>query len=157
MTNSFMETQWSMFEGSHGMRTELLDTLSDQDLLFSPGGTNMTLGELCREFGEIQHSYIESLKTFKQDWSYRNTEPGLATSVEKLKAWFAVLDADMEATLEAFSEDDLKKTIDRGYPFTVDVQLQIYLQALLIFFGKATIFIRAMNRPLPGAWQEWIG
>ena len=36
----------------------------------------MTLGALCREMGEIEHSYIQSLKTFQQDWSYRNMEAG---------------------------------------------------------------------------------
>ncbi|HEX2621157.1 MAG TPA: DinB family protein [Phototrophicaceae bacterium] len=157
MTNRFMEEYWSTIEGTHGMRTGLLDTLSDADLAFTPGGINMTLGELCKELGEIEYSYIESIKTFKQDWSYRNPEPGLANSVTKLKAWYQTLDSDMKATVSAMTDDDLKKTVDRGYPFTVDVQLQIYLQALLIFFGKATVFIKAMNRPLSQQLQDWIG
>jgi hypothetical protein len=152
-----MEEYWSTIEGTHGMRTGLLDTLSDADLAFTPGGINMTLGELCKELGEIEYSYIESIKTFKQDWSYRNPEPGLANSVTKLKAWYQTLDSDMKATVSAMTDDDLKKTVDRGYPFTVDVQLQIYLQALLIFFGKATVFIKAMNRPLSQQLQDWIG
>ena len=33
------------------LRNELLDILSDEDLKFSPGGENPTLGELCRELG----------------------------------------------------------------------------------------------------------
>lgn len=72
--NCFMQEQWSIFEDTHGMRTQLMVALSDADLAFSPGGQNMTLGALCREIGEIEHSYIESIKTLKQDWSYRNTD-----------------------------------------------------------------------------------
>lgn len=155
--NRFVQEQWSMFEGTHGMRTQLLDSLSDADLGFSPGGLNMKLGALCREMGEIEHSYIQSLKTFKQDWTYRNTEPGLETSVAKLKAWFQTLDADMKATVEALSDDDLKKPVERGFQVPVDIQMQIYLQALLIFFGKATIYLKAMNRPLSKQFQDWIG
>jgi hypothetical protein len=78
--------------------------------------------------------------------------------VSKIKAWYDKLDGEMKATLSSFSDEDIKKTIDRGgFSPSIDVQLQIYMQALLIFFGKATIFIRAMDRELPKQFQEWIG
>jgi hypothetical protein len=52
----------------------------------------------------------------------------------------------------------LKKTIDRGgYAMPVDLQLDVYLQALLIFFGKATIYLKAMNKKVPEQIQEYIG
>lgn len=155
--SKFMEEQWPMFEGTHGMRTQLMDSLSDDDLGFSPGGQNMTLGALCREIGEIEYSYTQSLKNFKQDWSYRNTEAGLDTSVSQLKAWYDTLDAEMKETVAALSDEDMKKMVDRGYEFPVETQMQIYLQALLIFFGKATVFVKAMNKPLPKSIEEWIG
>ena len=67
--NRYMLEKWPWIEGTHGMRSQLLDSLSDADLAFSPGGQNMTLGALCREMGEVEYSYIQSLKTFRQDWS----------------------------------------------------------------------------------------
>jgi hypothetical protein len=155
--NKFMQEKWSWIEGTHGLRTQMLDVLSDTDLAFNPGGQNMTLGALCRELGEIEYSYLQSLKTFKQDWSYRNTTAGLDSSVAKLKAWYQTMDDDMKATVSAFSDEDLKKIIDRGFQAPVDVQLEIYLQALLIFFGKAMIYLRAMNKAVPKNMQEWIG
>ncbi len=39
----------------------------------------------------------------------------------------------------------------------VELQLDVYLQALLIFLGKATIYLKAMNKPLPQQIQEYIG
>lgn len=156
--NRFMQEQWSWIEGTHGMRIELLDSLSDADLSFNPGGRNISLGALLRESGEIQHSYIESLRNFKQDWSYRNTEPGMDSSVARLKAWFQKLDDDLKAVVSALSDDDLKKSVDRsGYEMPVEMQLQVYLQALLIFFGKATVYFRAMDKPLPKAVEDYIG
>ena len=155
--NRYLQEKWPWIEGSHGMRTQLLDCLSDADLAFSPGGKNMTLGALCREMGEVEYSYIQSLKTFKQDWSYHNGEPGLDSSVERLKAWNQALDEEMKAIVAAFSDEDFQKTIDRsGYPTPLDMQLDVYLQALLIFFGKATIFFKAMNKELPQIFQEYI-
>lgn len=156
--NRYMQEKWSWIEGTHKMRTLLLDTLSDADLSFSPGGENMTLGALCREMGEVEYSYIQSLKTCKQDWAYRNTEAGLDGSVARLNAWCQTLDEEMKATVSALTDEDFKKTIDRGgFSMPIDLQLDVYLQALLIFFGKATIFLKAMNKPVPQQIQDFIG
>ena len=156
--NKMMEEVFPMIEGTHGMRAGLLDVLTDADLSFTPGGQAMPLGALLREFGEIEHAYVESFKTLKQDFSYRNAAPGLDTSLEQIRAWYHSLDHELRAVLGAMSDEDLKRTIQRGgFAPTVDVQLQIYLQALLIFFGKATIYLRVMNRPLPESIAGWIG
>jgi len=156
--NKLMEETFPMIEGTHGMRASLLDALTDADLAFSPGGQAMTLGALLREFGEIEQSYVDSFKTLKQDFSYRNPTPGLEGSLEQIRAWYQSLDHDLRNVLGGMSDDDLKQTIARGsFAPSVDVQLQIYLQALLIFFGKATIYLRAMSRPLPDSLRDWIG
>lgn len=156
--NRFMQEKWPWIEGSHGMRSQLMDILSDADLAFCPGGQSMTLGALCREMGEIEHSYVQSLKTFKQDWSYHNTEAGLEGNVTRLKAWYQTLDEELKATVSAFSDEDLTKTVDRGgFPMPVELQLDVYIQALLIFLGKATIYLKVMNKPLPKEIQEYIG
>src|SRR5436305_4998386 len=115
------------------MRAQAMDLLDDTDLAFSPGGQNMALGALCREMGDIEHSYLESLKTLKQDWSYRNEDAGLEGSVAQLKAWYAALDDEMKAVVAAFSDDDVAKIVERdGVPtWTVETQVEVYLQALL--------------------------
>ena len=156
--NNLVQEKWPWIEGSHGMRSQILGVLTDADLAFSPGGQNISLGAVCREMGDVEHSYIQSLKTFTQDWSYHNTEAGLETSVTRLNAWYEELDKEMNATLLAFSDEDVTKTVDRsGYPMSLPLQLDAYLQALMIFFGKATTYLKAMNKPLPETVQEWIG
>jgi hypothetical protein len=155
--NRYMQEKWSWIEGSHNMRTALLDTLTDSDLTFGLGGETLTLGALCQEMGEIEHSYIQSLKSFKQDWKYHNTDAGLEGSVSRLKAWFETLDSEMKTIVSAFSDEDLKKEVDRsGFAMPVEMQLDVYLQALLIFFGKATIYIKAMSKPLPQSFKDYI-
>jgi hypothetical protein len=157
--NRIMEVKWLWIEGAHLLRAQLLDSLSNDDLAFSPGGTNMPLGTLFREAGDVEYSYIQSLKTFAQDWSYHNAEAGLESDVEKIKAWYPSLDQDMKATIEAFSDDDLTKSIDRGNgsSLPVELQLEAYLQAELIYLGKAGVYFRAMNRELPKLFQDYIG
>lgn len=156
--NQAIKELWSWVEGTQGMRIAMLDSLSDGDLAYNPGGQNMTLGVLCREIGEVQYSYIQSFQNFKQEWSYRNTEAGMESSTARLKEWYQSLDAELKETLTALSDEDMQKLIDRGPGFQVPVaiQLDIYLQALLIFFGKASIYLKAMNKSL-GQMADWIG
>ena len=155
--NQLMQEKWPWIDGSHKMRTQLLDLISDTDLAFSPGGQNISLGTLCREMGDTEYAYIQSLQTFNQDWSYHNTEAGLESSVTQLKNWYQTLDEELQTTVSAFSDEDATKTVNRGgYPTPIGLQLDVYLQALLIFFGKVTIYLKAMNKSLPKEVQEYI-
>jgi len=156
--NRYFQEKWSWIEGTHCMRLQLLDALSDERLAFNPGGENVTLGALCRESGDVEYSYIQSLKTFKQDWSYNNETPGIETSVAQLRAWYQQMDEEMKALVEGFSDDDLKKPVDRGgYPAPVDMQLDVYLQAQLIFFGKASIYCKSLGIEMTPTFKEYIG
>jgi len=154
-----MQERWPWIEGSHAMRAQALDLLDDADLAFNPGGQNMTLGALCREMGEIEHSYLESLKTLKQDWLYHNHEAGLEGNVARLKSWYATMDDEMKAVVSAYTDDDLAKIVERdGTPtWPVETQLEVYLQALLIFFGKLTIYLKALDKPLSNSFKDYIG
>jgi hypothetical protein len=51
--NRFMNEKWPWIEGSHGMRSQLLDILSDADLAFSPGG-QISYQKKC----EVHHTRI---------------------------------------------------------------------------------------------------
>src|SRR5699024_2812716 len=115
------------------LRYDLMNALTDNDLVYKLPGRNPTLGELCREMGETEHRYIQSFKTFTHDWSYQNTEPEMATRVERLKAWYKALDEEFESVLRGFSDEDLhQKQIARGQGFTPSpfVQFHIYREAI---------------------------
>ncbi len=156
--NRLMNEKWPWIEAAHGMHSQLFTILSDADLAFSPGGQTMTLGALCRQMGETEHAYVQSLKTLKQEWSYHHHEADVASHVARLKAWFQTLVDEMKATITTFWDEDGKKTIDRGGgTVTVEFQLDVYLQAVLIFLGKATIYLKAMNKQLPQYFEEYIG
>ncbi|MEP7294181.1 MAG: DinB family protein [Chloroflexota bacterium] len=146
-------------EGCHLMRNSALERLSDADLQRSPGGDNLTLGALFKQLGEHQHSYTQSLITLKQDWSYRNDDPGLATSLAGLKQWFEQLDQQMQAVLTRLEPSDLQQLVDRanGSIRPIISQLDIYIQTLLIFLSKIVVYFRAMQVPLPPSIETYIG
>ena len=136
--------------------------LSDEDLGYRIGGANPSLGALCREIGEIERAYIESFTTFAQDFGYRNADPRLETSVAALSAWYAELDTELKAVIVSLSEEDAaKRSIDRrdfpGFAPLPRVQMDLYKEALLIFYSKVSVYLRALGKTLPQQWQEWIG
>jgi hypothetical protein len=93
--------------------------------------------------------YNDSFKIFTQDFSYRNSEDGLEASVARLQAWFARLDADMKAAIEALTDEQIAtQKIEPGFQVSIESLLEVYLQALLIFAGKFTIYWRVMGKPM---------
>jgi hypothetical protein len=166
MTNSIIETylDQTYFSLYQRLRNQLMDELSDDDLEVRFGGDSETLGALCREIGEIEHTYVESFRSFRQDFSYRNPDPLLAHSVQALKAWFDELDRDLMASLAALSNDDIeRRQIVRSdfeeafFAPLPRVQLDIYREALLIFYGKASVYMKAIGTPRSQEWRDWIG
>jgi hypothetical protein len=155
--NKIMQGTWNFVEPTQNMRELLFGLLSDADLTKNLGGDTLTLGALFREMGEVQYSYTQSFKTFKQDFTYR-AEPNVADSLTSLRAWFTQLDADLKATIEALTDADIDtRMIDRGFQLPVALNVDVYLQAILIFYGKASVYLRAWGKPLPQQIKDWIG
>jgi hypothetical protein len=158
--NRIMTEYYPTFQMYQAMRDQLMTILTDEELRYTPGGANPLLGTLCREIGEVEYAYIQSFKTFALDFSYNNPTLGLAESVAQLTAWFAALDQDLRATIEGLSEDDIaNRLIDRGGDFQLppQIHLNVYQEALLIFYGKVSVYLRALGKSLPQQWQDWLG
>ena len=166
MANSIIggHLAYSFFSEYQGLRDQLMEILRDDDLGVRLGGETPSIGALCREIGEIEQSYVDSLRTFRQTFAYRNLDSRLEHSVVALKAWYAELDRDLMAAIEGLSEDDIenrkiiRSDFDEGYFAPLPKQqLDVYREALLIFYGKVSVYLRAIERPLPEQWRDWIG
>lgn len=151
--------EFDILHETQHIREELMDAITDADLAYKLPGDNPTLGALCREMGQVEHTYIGSFRTLKQDWNYTAVDPALETSVAGLKAWYAKLDADLEDALSAYKDRDIQSLmVDRGgWSIPFGGQFHVYREALLIFYGKATCYLRALGKPLPEQMRGWIG
>lgn len=157
--NTLIEEEFPLHE-TQSLRYDLMAALTDADLAYKLPGNNPTLGELYLEMGDLEHSYIQSFKTLKQDWWYRSTTPGLTTSVADLTAWYRTLDTEFETVLGEFSDDDLhSKEINRGNDIKVPAQTQfeIYREALMMFYAKASVYLKGLQKPVSDQWQSWVG
>jgi hypothetical protein len=151
------------FEEYQSLRPSLLEILTDDDLGLQLGGSTVTFGELCREMGEVEYSYTESLRTFRLDLSYKHPDDSVATSVAALTSWYAQLDKDLESAIADLTEDDianrriLRDLEGDGFAPPPAKQLDLYREALLIFYAKVSIYLRKLEMSLPSRWQDWIG
>ena len=146
--------------GHHSMRDHLLEVVSDADLAYRLPGHNPTLGELLVEMGDLQGVYTHSFETFELDWSHRQLPPPEPVTIESLRAWFGAQDEAMKAALDRFTDEELQvDRIDRGHGFVASpfVQHQIYREAVYIFYGKLSVYLKALERDAGGEWAAWIG
>ena len=156
--NSLVEREFPLLEQTLALRTQLLDMLTDTDLDHALPG-NPSLGELCCEAGQLGEIYIESFRTFVVDWPQRSVPDRARTQVAVLREWYASSDDALKAVLSALSEDDVQgKGIDRqGHTVPVGVQFHIYRESILIFCGKASVYLRSVGKSFPDQWRQWIG
>lgn len=156
--NSIMEDYYEIFEMYQTLREQLLNVLSDEDLAFRPFPDTLTLGQLCYEIGQTEQSYIDSFKTFEQSWEHESDPLVQPESIAALKAWYQELDEALKTAVSALTDEQINEgVIKRGFDVRPKTQLDIYKEALLIFYGKASIYLRALGKPLPESWPSWIG
>ncbi len=156
--NTILTNQYPLFAHYQALRSQMLDLLTDDDLAFALPG-NPTLGELCREIGETEHCYVESFRVFTLSFDFRVDDPDMTRDLARLSDWYTQLDAELHAAVAALSDEECEgRLIDRGgWKVSPRIQLEIYKEALLIFYGKASVYLKAMGKPRPQQWREWIG
>ena len=144
----------------HSMRDHLLSVVSDADLAYRLPGQNPTLGELLVEMGDIEGVYTHSFETFTLDRAHRQLPPPAPITIASLQAWFEAQDAAMKAALERFTDDELQiDRIDRGHDFIASpfVQHEVYREAVYIFYGKLSVYLKALGRDAGEEWAAWVG
>ena len=156
--NSVLEQHGENLHELHQLQTDLVNSLTDADLQLALPGNNPTLGEALRELGEWQNRYIQSFRTFRQDYALTAAPPNVTISVAVLKAWFSALQAELVEAIGALSEADLQKPVDRGgFAPPAGVQFHIYREMLLIYYGRLDVYLRALGKTVTEQWRMWIG
>lgn len=156
MNNLFEEE----IRGHHGMRDHLLGLISDADLAVRLPGQNPALGELLVELGDLEGIYTHSFERFSLDWAHRHLPPPEPMTVAGLQAWFEAQDDAMNSALSRFTDEELRiDRIDRGHGFIASpfVQAQVYREAVYIFYGKLSVYLKALERDAGPQWAIAVG
>ncbi|MCO6449944.1 MAG: hypothetical protein J5I90_04055 [Caldilineales bacterium] len=156
--NVILRDYYPLFEYYQALRTQLMELLADSDLAFRLDG-NPSLGALCREIGDVQQAYARSFQSFTIEFGRSDQSPEIENSVSGLQDWYAEMDRRLRTNIEALSDEDCHdRKIDRGgWEVSPQMQLEIYKEALLIFYGKVSVYLKTMGKTLPEQWADWIG
>lgn len=148
--NSIVKREFPLLDQTQALRTQLIDMLTDTDLGHVLPG-NPSLGILCCEAGQFNDNYIESFRTTVLNLSPQPAPHGAQNQVEVLREWYARSDDGLKTALTALSEEDIQgKTIDcQGYAVPVGVQFHIYRESVLIFCGKASVYLCSLEKRFP--------
>ena len=159
-----MSTMNNLFDeeirGHHSMRDHLLTLVSDADLDYKLPGQNPTLGQVLLELGDVQGVYTHSFATLTLDWTHREVPAPASITIASLRAWFDAQDDAMKRALDRFTDEELRiDRIDRGHGFIASpfVQHEIYREAVYIFYGKLSVYLKALERDAGPEWAAWVG
>jgi hypothetical protein len=119
-----MEDYFEVFELYQALRGQLMSVLADEDLLFRPFPEMLTMGQLCYEIGQTEESYIESFKTFEQNWEHESDPLVQPESLAALQEWYEELDGELKAAVSALSDEQVKNgIIKRGFDVRPNIQM----------------------------------
>lgn len=146
--NKLIAQKSTLIDLTHNLRTEILNAISDADLDRTLGGTTLSLRALLLEQAGFQGAYTELFRTFAL--RFDQTVPDESLRLEAIKAKFEALDAEMIAALEALSNEDLARSVDRGsHKIPLEITFFTYRESVFIFAAKASVYLRALGHALP--------
>ena len=146
--------------GHHSMRDHVLTLLSDSDLDYKLPGANPSLADLLIELGTLQGIYTHSFRTFELDWAHQELPTPEPVTISTLRSWFDTQDDAMKTAMDRFTPDELQiDRIDRGGGFIASpfIQHEIYREAVYIFYGKMSVYLKALERDAGDSWTAWVG
>jgi len=156
--NAFVREHLGILQQTMALRGFLLDALAEEDLDYSPGGDAPTFRDLLKDIGQTQQSYIDSYTTLKHDYAYQISDTSVVKDIPAIRAWFNDLDAKLLETLNAQSDEDLMQMVDRvTFQIPLVAQGHVFKEALMIFYGAANMYIKALGKQVSGYWHPWIG
>lgn len=92
-------------------------------------------------------------------FDYRHPDLEVASSTTSLHEWYETLDEEFKAVLGGFTEEEVETVVIDRQVWSVSIQenLSLYKEAIVIFAAKAWVHLLAIGKTLPDQWRQWIG
>lgn len=145
----------SAWEITRGLTYDLLDSLTQKDLLFTPGKGLGPFWKQIRHMGSCQECYFEALRTGKVEFNYKDKSYAGGVSKSQLKGYLQNLDKELFKKLESFSESDWEKTIfwSKQYQPPVYEHLMNLVQHETLHHGEWVVYVTLKGLKFPESWK----
>lgn len=141
---------WSF---TRGLTLDLLEEMSESDLLFLPGQQLGAFWKQFRHVGRVQECYIDALSTGNIDFSPEGKSYDHGPSKEWLKAYLKRLDEnlfELSQTVEWTAQMDWF-----GEKVNIFDHLMRMVMHETLHHGQWVVYVRLMNKPFPESWGVW--
>lgn len=138
---------------ARGLTLDLLHSLSEEDLSFSPCEAVGPLWKQFRHAGRVQEDYMRALDTGVVEFDVaRGSFTGTPT-IEDLEAYLADLDCRLFNRLETL--DSSRSISWCGEEVPVYEHLMRLVNHETLHNGQWIVYLRLLAKPFPPSWGAW--
>ena len=165
--NARLQAKLASFQSSwvfdRSLSIEMLSSLTQEELLWTPGKKLGSFWKQFRHMGRVQENYLAAIDTRKVDFS----TDGASFGGRSITHPEATADLDKQALLDYLQDVDLRltKRLAAGpLPETIDwfgepVGLAEHLFRLssheTLHHGQWIVYCQILGRPFPKSWSIW--
>lgn len=145
------EERWKF---ARGLNIDLLRSLDEADLLFSPGDGVGPLWKQFRHLGRVQQNYLTAMSTGRIVFTSEGHVYSGGPSKQHLLNYLGQLDKDLRAQLSklagaALAIDWLGETVAAGE------HLMRMVEHELLHQGMFVVAIQLLGKRYPESWRAW--
>lgn len=145
--NSFQQS-WNF---TRSLSLDLLDSLDDESLLFSPGANLGDFWKQFRHLGRVQENYVDALRTQKLVFGPQGCHYSGDVSKASLVTYLQTLDHQLQHELHNLNWED---RIDW---FGEQVDVFEHLSRMVghenLHHGQFIVYMRLLDRKFPHSWN----
>jgi uncharacterized damage-inducible protein DinB len=134
------------------MTSELLATLDDDSLAFTPGPNMGPLWQQFRHLGRIEDNYVAAIATGRIEFGPpRRLSAG--TTATALAEYLRDVDADLRAAVASAGPGTTIHWGGRAVDLAEHVARLVTHE--LLHQGELVVYVRLLGRPFPRSWRIW--
>lgn len=143
----------SEWQFTRGLTMELLTSLNDEELQYSPSENLSPFWKQFRHVGRVQEDYLCAMESGELSFSPERGRYNGGCSRDKLITYLNELDTELEQRL---SDPTLHPTISWfGAPLPVSEHLMRLITHEVLHQGAWMVYMRMLGRSFPPGWDAW--
>lgn len=151
--NQNLESALQRFKFFRGLSLDLLTSLSEAELQFTPGEGQGPLWKQFRHLGRVHENYADALWSGTLKFDPKLGTFGASTTAPELKKYLEAVDQKMRATLTTLGPGKKIRWGKLNLPVSAHVHNMTDHEVL--HQGQWVIYMNGLKKPFPKSWSVW--